>query len=133
MNQPLPAVEAASKSSGRILVVEDDRHIRRIISMGLKLEGFEVITAENGKVALEKLATYGADAITLDLMMPVMDGRTFIQRARNELKTSIPIIVLTSVDRDEATRDLLESGASAILYKPATVIEIIATLQQVCR
>jgi CheY-like chemotaxis protein len=64
--------------------------------------------------------------------MPVMDGRAFIQKARNEMKTHIPIVVLTSVDRDEATRDLIESGASAILYKPATVVEIVSTLQQVC-
>lgn len=115
----------------RILVVEDDPHIRRIMSMGLKLEGYDVITAENGLEGIEKFTSYGADAITLDLMMPVMDGLTFIQKLRSEINQEVPIIVLTSVDLEDATRDLAEYGASAIVIKPATVQEIISTLKQV--
>ena len=70
------------------------------------------------------------DAITLDLMMPVMDGRSFIHRVRDELDSDVPIVVLTSVDRAEAMRDLAETGASAILHKPAEVHEIVKTLRE---
>ena len=98
--------------------------------MGLKLEGYEVITAENGLEGLEKFSIHGADAITLDLMMPVMDGRTFIQRIRTDLCKDVPIIVLTSVDLEDATKDLTDSGASAIIIKPATVQEIATRLKE---
>lgn len=117
----------------RILVVEDDHHIRRIISMGLKLEGYDVITAENGLEGIKQLTTHGADAITLDLMMPIMDGRTFIQKVRSEISQDVPIVVLTSVDVEDATKDLTENGASAIVLKPATIPQIVRTLKQVSK
>lgn len=131
MTETLNYIKPKTGNGIRILVVEDDKHIRRVISMGLSLEGYEVLTAENGRDALEKLLKYGAHVVTLDLMMPVMDGRAFIHKVRNEVKTNIPIVVLTSVDREEATRDLLDSGADAILHKPATVAEIVATLKAI--
>ena len=122
--------ETSKGSRGRLLVVDDDLFIRRILAMGLGLEGYDVDVAADGMEALEKLRDQGADAVLLDLMMPVMDGRAFIQRARKELGSAVPIVVLTSFDRAEAMRDLAETGASAILHKPAEVQEIVATLRE---
>ena len=113
----------------RLLVVDDDKYIRRILAMGLSLEGFDVEQAADGLEAFEMLRNQRPDAITLDLMMPVMDGRSFIHRVRDELGSDVPIVVLTSVDRAEAMRDLAETGASAILHKPAEVHEIVQTLR----
>ena len=78
----------------------------------------------------EKLRESRPDAILLDLMMPVMDGRAFIHKVRGELGSDIPIVVLTSVDRAEAVRDLSDTGASAIMHKPAEVKEIVETLRK---
>ena len=113
----------------RLLVVDDDMYIRRILSIGLGLEGFEVDQAADGLEAIEKLQERRPDAILLDLMMPVMDGRSFIHRVRGKLGCDVPIVVLTSVDRAEAMRDLEDTGASAILHKPAEVAEIVETLR----
>ena len=114
----------------RLLLVDDDRHVRRILALGLRLEGYEVEQAADGREALEKLRELAVDAVMVDLMMPVMDGRAFIQKAREELGASLPILVLTSVDRADATHDLLEGGASAILHKPVKVPDIVAQLQK---
>jgi DNA-binding response OmpR family regulator len=102
----------------KILLVDDDEHVRKILALGLRLEGFEAIQAKNGAEALELLKDAEVDAITVDLMMPVMDGRAFLQKARGELGLEIPILVITSIDRADASKDLLEGGASAILHKP---------------
>ena len=118
------------KDRPRLLVVDDDKYIRRILAMGLSLEGFDVEQAADGLEAFEMLRNQRPDAITLDLMMPVMDGRSFIHRVRDELGSDVPIVVLTSVDRAEAMRDLAETGASAILHKPAEVHEIVETLRE---
>ena len=118
------------KDRPRLLVVDDDKYIRRILAMGLSLEGFDVEQAADGLEAFEMLRNQRPDAITLDLMMPVMDGRSFIHRVRDELGSDVPIVVLTSVDRAEAMRDLAETGASAILHKPAEVHEIVKTLRE---
>ena len=115
----------------RLLLVDDDRHVRRILALGLKLEGYDVEQAENGLEALEKLRDHGADAVTVDLMMPVMDGRAFVQKVREELGSGIPILVLTSVDRAEAAQDLLAAGASAILHKPSKVPQIVEALRKI--
>ena len=120
----------AQKARARLLVVDDDKYIRRILSLGLGLEGFEVDQAADGLEAFEMLRHQRPDAIMLDLMMPVMDGRSFIHRVRDELGSDVPIVVLTSVDRAEAMRDLAETGASAILHKPAEVHEIVETLRE---
>ena len=114
----------------KLLVVDDDKYIRRILAMGLSLEGFDVEQAADGLEAFEMLRNQPPDAITLDLMMPVMDGRSFIHRVRDELGSDVPIVVLTSVDRAEAMKDLAETGASAILHKPAEVHEIVETLRE---
>ena len=117
----------------RLLLVDDDQHVRRILALGLKLEGFEVEQASDGQDGADKLRDHGADAVIVDLMMPVMDGRAFIQKAREELGSEIPILVLTSVDRADAARDLLEGGASAILHKPVKVPEIVEKLREIGR
>ena len=128
-DQPTDQQPIATTRS-RLLLVDDDRHLRRIIALGLKLEGYEVEQAANGQEALEKLREHGAAAVIVDLMMPVMDGRAFIHKAREELGSTAPILVLTSVDRANATRDLLDGGASGILHKPVKVSEIVKILRE---
>ncbi|MCX8121050.1 MAG: response regulator [Oscillatoriaceae bacterium SKW80] len=118
---------------GRILLVEDDISTREILRRMLEKEGWEVIEAENGQVALARIfgkdfsshqksqpALDFPDAIVLDLMMPEMDGFQVIAQLRNHPQTrAIPIIVVTAMDLTESDRQLLNGSVQQILQKGA--------------
>ncbi|MEK7516994.1 MAG: response regulator [Patescibacteria group bacterium] len=84
------------KTKGRILIVEDEKEYRDILAEKLQAEGFEVLMAENGQLALNLMKNADADLILLDMLMPQMDGATFFYHLRNTLKKDIPVIVLTN-------------------------------------
>ena len=82
----------------KILVVDDDPNIRELIRLILKKEGFDVLDAEDGKDALEKLENSKTDLIVLDIMMPNMDGWEFCREVRSFC--DMPILMLTAKGRD---------------------------------
>jgi CheY-like chemotaxis protein len=79
----------------KILVVEDDKHVRKLMNAVLKREGYEVVTAGNGKEALEALEVQHIDLIILDIMMPEMDGYEFAEELK-EADNRIPILMATA-------------------------------------
>src|SRR5436305_881050 len=96
-------------SRPRILLVEDDHDVHSILSDLLGYEGFEVVEARNGQEALAALRKLGASValILLDLMMPVMDGRTFIERLRADASLpKPPVVVLTASHWPEIPADI---------------------------
>lgn len=104
-------------TDGIILVVEDDETTRRmIVDMLEDYRGWQIVEAENGAIGLDKLQQYKPDLVLLDLMMPVMDGFTFIENKRAERDTT-PVIVITSMDIDNETRERLNGGVQNILQK----------------
>lgn len=112
----------------RILLLEDDRANRLVISELLRAAGYEVLTAENGQQGLEFLDTEApVDVVITDAEMPVLDGRqtTRAIRATTSL-AALPIIGLTGHDAPEETRLLHEAGVDLVLVKPTTL----ATLRQ---
>lgn len=103
-----------------VLVVEDDPQAREIISRTLQKEGWVVAEAENGQVALERVAEKRPEVILLDLMMPVMDGFRFVRELRRtEAWRSIVIIVVTAKDLTEEDRLQLNGYVQKILEKGA--------------
>ena len=107
-------------SAQPILVVDDDPAMREMFSRILEKEGWEVREAENGKVALEQVGREIPGMIFLDLMMPVMDGFTFVRKLRSEAAwRDIPIIVITSKDISQEEKQLLEESVVTILQKGA--------------
>lgn len=112
----------------RVLVVDDDDHIRGLVSCALELEGYEVVAAEDGEAALEQISRLPPDLILLDVMMPGMDGRRFSQAYRARPGRHAPIIVLTAVA--DAATCATEIGAASYLRKP---FEIDAMLTSVDR
>ena len=102
-----------------MLVVEDDSATRRMLRRMLK-QGWAVTEAENGRVALERVAEQRPVLIVLDLMMPTMDGFTFVAelRQREEWRT-IPIVVLTAKDLTPEERQRLSGSVAQILSKGA--------------
>ena len=103
-------------TSARILVIDDDPSLLRMLRLSLLSDGFDVTTAQNGLEALNKLQEQdgNVDVIVLDLQMPVMDGRTFYREMRAN-GYSTPVLVLSAYRADDARREL---GAEASLNKP---------------
>lgn len=80
-----------------VLVIEDNKDYRELLTRRLTKEGYKILTAENGKEAIELLKKEHADLLLLDLLMPEMDGVSFYYQLEHILKKSIPILVLTNV------------------------------------
>ena len=113
----------------RILVVDDDRAIRTLLSDALDLEGYTVITATNGAEALAKMDGAMPDAIVLDLMMPVMDGRTFLQHCHADPRyAGMPVLVLSA--SHNLTELAPELGARACMAKPFDVDVLLAVVDR---
>src|SRR3990167_7834364 len=82
--------------SPRILIVEDEKDYRDVLAEKLHTDGFTVLQAENGELALNLMKDVYVDLILLDMYMPQMDGATFFYHLRNTLKKDIPVIILTN-------------------------------------
>ncbi|MBX7143506.1 MAG: type II/IV secretion system protein [Oligoflexia bacterium] len=105
------ASAAAAAHDTTVMVVEDDLECRKKIGFMLGKEGYKIVEAKNGAEALQQLLSSKPDLIVSGLGMPVMDGRTFIQRVKAEDNfNQIPIVVLTSADSDENESELLDMG-----------------------
>ena len=122
-----------------MLVVEDDEAIRRLVSMTLFEHGYEVLSAANGAVALERVREHQPDVILLDMNMPIMDGWEFSRRYR-ELKvpetstgtgarhTAAPVIVMTAAVAAQARAEQI--GADDYVAKPFDLDELIEVVER---
>lgn len=110
----------------KILIIEDDPSISRLVDYSLRHEGYEVITAANGLEGIRKAHNEAPDLIILDVMLPGMDGFEICQRLRSEASTmQLPILMLSAkaqgIDKDTG----LKMGADDYLSKPADPSEIV--------
>lgn len=113
--------------SEKILVVDDEASIAKIISYNLKKEGYEVITAGDGETGLELALNDNPDLILLDIMMPKMDGYEVCRKVRE--KKDIPIIMLTARADEVDKVNGLEIGADDYVTKPFGNRELIARVK----
>ena len=105
----------------KILVVDDDRTTRKLLSLYLKGNGFDVMTAENGLDAIEKLGGGSVNLVVTDLNMPYMDGIEFIRTMKTNPDTGhIPVLMITTEDDDEERKRATDAGADGYLIKPVT-------------
>lgn len=121
---------------GKILVVDDEVYILHILDFSLGAEGFEVITANNGELAIEKAKQERPDLIVLDIMMPVVDGYETCRRLKRESETkNIPVVLLTAKGRDVDKRLGYEVGAVDYIVKPFSPNRLIERIQEIlgCR
>lgn len=111
--------QAMENTSKRILVADDEQYIRELYEEVLKAEGFSVETASDGAEALEKITAGGFDAITLDVIMPKLDGLGILSQLKDAppKKQNGPIILLTSLANDPAVKEALEKGAQKVIIK----------------
>jgi CheY-like chemotaxis protein len=113
-------------TTGRVLVVDDDDVIRQLITVNLELEGFEVIPAIDGQDALDKVKDARPHVVTLDVMMPRVDGWEAAARLRQDPETAHVKVVLLSARAQEADIQRGEKiGVDAYLTKPFDPDELI--------
>jgi len=118
----------------KILVVDDEPHVREVVRRFLTPEGYAVIEAEDGEAGLEKAFRELPDIILLDVMMPVMDGFQLLKGLRETPSTQdIPVILLTAVDAAEGERTGMELGVEHYLTKPLEPGIMEATVRVVLR
>jgi CheY-like chemotaxis protein len=109
---------SSTSGAGHILLVEDDATVRELMARILRKEGWNVVEAENGLVALKLVAVHRPDVILLDLMMPQMDGFTFAQELRKiERNGTIPVIVLTAKELTAEDHQRLSGQVHSIMSK----------------
>ncbi len=120
--------------SGRILVADDDPGVRGAIELHLKVEGFEVLEAEDGPSTLEIARREAPDLVLLDVMMPGMDGFEVCRRLRADPRTThIPVIVLTAKSLAVDKVVGLAAGADDYVAKPFDPDELVARIRTTLR
>lgn len=113
-----------------VLVVDDEAHIRRLISMQLERNGYKVEVACNGAEALECLRARAYDAVVTDLSMPVMNGQELCDQIRSEIGATVPVIVLLTSQIIDDNREWVDALAnSAALQKPISFRRLLRCLQ----
>jgi DNA-binding response OmpR family regulator len=116
---------------GMILVVDDDHRMRRLLKLNLEGAGYRVETADDGAVALELAELDPPDLMLLDVMMPVMDGFTVLQRLREF--SALSVILLTAKGEEQDKVRGLDLGADDYLTKPFGSAEMLARVRAVLR
>jgi DNA-binding NarL/FixJ family response regulator len=118
----------------RLLVVEDNARLLRVITVYLEKAGFEIMTARDGGDALVRLAETIPDLIVSDIMMPGTDGFAFAAKVRSNPRTDlIPIIFLTAKDRSEDRIAGFRAGVDAYLVKPFEPEELVAAIENILK
>lgn len=115
----------------KILIVEDDQFIREMYGLLLRKQGYEVMETPDGAAGLTEAQQGGFDLILLDLMMPIMDGLTFLKKIKEHPahKKNGPIIVMSNLAYDEAAQETADLGAVDFFVKadldPKQIVEIV--------
>jgi two-component system, OmpR family, response regulator MprA len=131
--EPPPRTDTLS-ASARILVVDDDRSLRRAVTRALELEGYEVENATDGVQAVAFFDEAGGpepDLVVLDILMPNLDGLAACRTIRG--KSDVPILMLTARSEIDERVEGLEAGADDYLAKPFAVVELIARVRALLR
>ncbi len=116
----------------KILAVDDEKHIVRLVQVNLERAGYTVVTANDGKEALQKVAEENPDLVVLDVMMPYMDGFEVLQNLRRSPATrDIPVIMLTAKAQDADVFKGWQSGVDCYLTKPFNPMELLSFVKRI--
>jgi len=116
----------------RILVVDDERHIVRLVQVNLERAGYEILTAYDGIEALDKVKTESPDMVVLDVMMPRMDGFEVLKNLQADPRyQNIPVIMLTAKAQDADIFKGWASGVSSYLTKPFNPRELLVFVERI--
>ena len=118
----------------RLLIVDDSIVVRRVLALTVRqipeLMAAEIDEAGNGAIALKKLAQAPYDLVLSDIRMPLLDGFELVRVARREMGLRIPIVLVSTLGREEDVRRGLEAGATAYIMKPLSPHHIKLALRE---
>jgi len=114
----------------RILVVDDEPTTLKMMEMTLKLEKYEVATAQDGMTALSLVPTFKPDLIILDLMMPGQTGFDVLNALKRQYATPPPVIIFSAKDSIQSMVEAKEAGAFKYLVKPVSRAELAKTVKE---
>ena len=116
----------------KILAVDDERHIVRLIQVNLERAGYQVITAYDGREALKKIEEEHPDLVVLDVMMPYMNGLEALKQIRANPKTrNLPVIMLTAKAQDQDVFQGYSYGVDIYLTKPFNPVELLTFVKRI--
>jgi len=115
----------------KILICEDEEIMLTALEFRLKKQGFEVIRAEDGQVAIDKIRMDDPDLIIADIMMPHVSGLELITFVRQDLRKETPIIVISALELDEVVLEASKLGANDFISKPFKPIELILRIKRI--
>ncbi len=119
-------------ASHKILVCDDEKNIRRLVQVNLERAGYKVVTASDGKEALQQVVKERPELIVLDIMMPYMDGFEVLQNLRRNASTrEIPVFMLTAKSQDSDIFRGWQSGVDCYLTKPFTPVELVSFVNRI--
>jgi DNA-binding response OmpR family regulator len=124
--------DPARTSAGRILVVDDEPHIRRVLEAMLGKEGFEVHSVCDGEEGLRAIADGGVDLVILDLLMPGTHGLEVLAKIRSDPERgTTPVIILTAKGQDTDREAALTGGADDFMTKPFSPKKLVARIREI--
>ncbi|MDD2971644.1 MAG: response regulator [Lachnospiraceae bacterium] len=123
-------VDGKSEKEGNIFIVDDSRTARKVLSSILEMQGYKIVgEAENGEEALDRIPESGADLITLDITMPLMDGIETLKKLK-EQGVETPIMMVSASAQREKIMEALKSGACDFLQKPYDENQVIEAVEK---
>lgn len=131
-SHPTVSDTRSKPGSTRILVVDDEPHIRRVLSAVLEERGYLVTLASDGDEGLAELGEREVDLVILDLMMPGASGLEILSHIRSDpVRSGIPVIILTAKGQDTDREAAFAGGADDFLTKPFSPKKLIARIQEI--
>ena len=115
----------------KILICEDEEIMLTALEFRLRKQGFDVLIAENGKKALEQIKSEKPDLVVVDIMMPFVTGLELIEFIRQDMKSSLPVIVISALEHDDTVLEAFRKGATDFITKPFKPNELILRIKRI--
>ncbi len=115
----------------KVLICEDEEIMLTALAFRLRKQGLEVLVAEDGKQALQLIKSHSPDLIVADIMMPFVTGLELITFVRQDMKSSLPIIVISALENDEVVLEAFRLGATDFITKPFKPNELILRIKKI--
>ncbi len=115
----------------KILICEDEEIMLTALEFRLRKQGYDVIIAEDGKKALQKVEEEQPDILVADIMMPHISGLELIDHIRKQMKSALPVIIISALEEDDIVLEAFRLGATDFITKPFKPNELILRIKRI--